>query len=79
MQGCSTGVLSSVHCYALNSRKTAMVNQMCDSLHGSIAEQFQFLVVALVLMVVIQTVKRMARPTREQQGYGDNKVNPTSM
>jgi large-conductance mechanosensitive channel len=56
-----------------------MINQMCDSLHGSIAEQFQYLVVALVLMVIVQAVKRMSRPTREQQGYDDNKVNPISM
>jgi len=61
-QGMSDGLFSITQCYQMNSRYQAMVNVFCDDVFSSIATTLEFLIVALVLMVLVEWLKRLARP-----------------
>jgi len=69
-QGLSDGLFSAVQCYQLNSRYHAMVNVFCDDVFSSIAMTLEFLLIALVLMVMVEWLKRLARPYNGEYDMG---------
>lgn len=76
VQGCSSGILSSLQCYALLPRTNAVMNQMCGPLHSSVAQQFEYLTVALVFLIIVDVLRRLGRPDREKSGLSASKVLP---
>jgi hypothetical protein len=74
-QGLVAGFFSVVNCYQFNSRYQAVANLMCTQVFTTIGMTLEYCLVALILMVVVEFLKRWARPYNDEYKT-DNKVAP---
>lgn len=76
-QGFIDGALSNFNCYGLATRRSAIVNQICDPVLASFASGMELLVAGAVLMVAAEVIRRIGRPTTEQKAKR-GKVHPST-
>ena len=62
VQGLDDGLFSAMHCYRMNARYHAVVNLFCSDVFSGMAATLEFLLVAFGLMVLVELLKRLARP-----------------
>lgn len=65
-QGMTEGFFSIMQCYQMNARYHAMINLFCTDAFTSLAQTLELLIASLVLMVIVEWMKRLARPYKEE-------------
>ena len=73
-QGVDSGALSVLQCYQLNVRYRAAMNQLCGKVYPTIGMTFELLAAATVMMLLMDVLARMLRPTQPPPPEWDGNI-----